>query len=287
MKLKTYKKTTDGVECEFVEFGHYPQSADSGDATPIEWRVLEKSGGELLLMSESILDCVRYHGTEGRDNVQWQDSLIRAWLNNDFFNKAFGTLSKAEQDCIVTSSSTGNGVFWHSDSKVVCWQEDNWRENRYTYDADGCADTRDKVFLLNVEEARRYFGKDGEIQITRYDEDRSYPGTHFINSKRAAQATPFAQWQKSCNAEKLNKRLFVYQGNESGYGEELHCKLKRFTGNSRWWLRNRCRLHGMNLAWVVFEDGNITAHYVRRHDIGVRPCIRIQLGGMEEKINGL
>jgi hypothetical protein len=44
---------------DITTFGTYPQTADGTDGTPIKWRVLHRSGSELFLVNEYILDCVR------------------------------------------------------------------------------------------------------------------------------------------------------------------------------------------------------------------------------------
>jgi hypothetical protein len=46
---------------DVITFGTYPQTSGGTDRTPIKWRVLENSGGELFVLSESILDCKRYY----------------------------------------------------------------------------------------------------------------------------------------------------------------------------------------------------------------------------------
>jgi hypothetical protein len=107
-----------------LTFGTYPQTADGTDKTPIQWRVLEKSGHELLLLSEYLLDCKRYH--EGYEKITWQDCDLRQWLNDTFYQAAF---TDAEKAAIKTTHCTENGV--------------------------NSPDTDDKVFLLNIAEVNR------------------------------------------------------------------------------------------------------------------------------------
>lgn len=105
-----------------ILFGAYPQSAD-GAALPLEWRVLQNSGSELFLLSEHIVDCKRYHGSNV--DMTWRDCDLRQWLNGEFLETAFDA---AEQESIKTTHCTDNG-------------EDS-------------PDTQDKVFLLSVTEIR-------------------------------------------------------------------------------------------------------------------------------------
>ena len=75
---------------EHIMYGSY-----QGEA--IEWRVLDKKGDEVLLLSEYGLDAQPFD-TSGKERVLWKDSTIRKWLNNDFYNSTF---SEKEKEYIV------------------------------------------------------------------------------------------------------------------------------------------------------------------------------------------
>ena len=61
---------------EHVMYGSY-------QGEPVEWRVLDKKDGEILLLSEYGLDAQPFD-TSGKSRVDWKDSTIRKWLNDDF-----------------------------------------------------------------------------------------------------------------------------------------------------------------------------------------------------------
>ncbi len=69
-------------------FGSYHQSTGSEYKTPISWRILDRKGDNVFVISKYILDCEYYF------NDCWKNSNIRKWLNNDFLNTAF---TKEEQ----------------------------------------------------------------------------------------------------------------------------------------------------------------------------------------------
>lgn len=139
---------------DIITFGTYPQSSDGADRSPILWRVLQKSGRELFILSEYILDCRRYHGesveTKWRDSVDitWHDCDLRKWLNDEFYNTAFNA---TEKEFIKTTHCSDNG--------------------------DGSPDTEDKVFLLSVTEIR-------ELSEIHGKELRRAVGTDFAKSKK-------------------------------------------------------------------------------------------------------
>ena len=56
-------------------------------SSPIIWRVLEVSGGTALLMSDRGLDCVSYN--DEYQDVFWENSDVRQWLNESFLKTAF------------------------------------------------------------------------------------------------------------------------------------------------------------------------------------------------------
>ena len=119
------------------KYGNYPQG--SGGSSPIEWRVLAVEDGKALLVSERLLDCVKYN--DRYISVTWADCSMRKWMNGTFLNKAF---SSSEQSRIATTT---------------VYNDDN-----PSYGTDGGSTTEDKIFALSIEEAERYFTSDEKRQ---------------------------------------------------------------------------------------------------------------------------
>ncbi|MCI5858309.1 MAG: DUF6273 domain-containing protein [Blautia sp.] len=135
---------------EHIMYGSY-----QGEA--IEWRVLDKNGDEVLLLSEYGLDAQPFD-TSDESYVLWKDSTIRKWLNDDFYNSAF---SEDEKKNIVLSSSKGfekNNVSIYVESKKP-----------YLYLE---RETEDKIFLLSFTEMCEYLVKNTERGY--YDPDCGY-----------------------------------------------------------------------------------------------------------------
>ena len=129
-----------------IEFGNYPQDKD-GTEKPIEWIVMKKEGNQVLLLSKYVLDVKPYN--EEFEDVTWETSDIRQWLNNEFYTTAFNKTEKAK----IQTSLTKN--------------EDNSK-----YGTSGGNDTEDKVFLLSEKEAETLFSNDDEriAKVTGYAE---------------------------------------------------------------------------------------------------------------------
>ena len=119
-----------------VEFGRYVQDKSGADA-PIEWLVLELTPYRALLISKYALDCKPYNTSEAE--VTWESCTLRKWLNEDFFNAAFSDGEKAMIPTVTVSA-----------------------DENPDYDTDPGNVTQDKIFLLSITEANRYFKTDEE-----------------------------------------------------------------------------------------------------------------------------
>ena len=94
---------------------------------PIKWRVLHYENSEAFLLADAILDSQPYQSEN--EEIDWEKSSIRAWLNNEFINKAF---SNEENKAINT---------------VELINKDNSK-----YGTQGGKNTSDKLFLLSLSE---------------------------------------------------------------------------------------------------------------------------------------
>ena len=91
--VTSYSADTSVDEMDTVTFGSYPQSDESGTIKdPIEWLVLDNQGNKALLLSKYILNFDFYN--KNNSNVKWENSTIRKWLNNEFYNSAFSDTEK-------------------------------------------------------------------------------------------------------------------------------------------------------------------------------------------------
>ncbi len=80
---------------DIVSFGHFEQDNDSSNGQePIQWIVLDKIDGQLLLLSVSCLKGIPYN-TATFTPVTWETSSLRTWLNEDFLSSAFTGEEKA------------------------------------------------------------------------------------------------------------------------------------------------------------------------------------------------
>lgn len=125
---------------DIIKFGNYEQDNNTSNGKePIEWRVLAKENNKLFVISKKALDCQKYNDSTG--DVTWGTCSLRSWLNNTFLNTAF---SEKEQSLIQTSNVSA--------------------DKNPEYDTDPGNETNDKVFLLSIIEAEKYFATDDSRQ---------------------------------------------------------------------------------------------------------------------------
>ncbi len=133
-----YKPALDSVVVgDTIIFGKYEQDNDiSNGEENIEWLVLAKKDNRLFVISQYALDC---HGYNTSYTNTWESCTLRQWLNEDFFNMAFSDGEKAMIPTVTVSA-----------------------DKNPDYSTNPGNATQDKIFLLSIPEAERYFKTDEE-----------------------------------------------------------------------------------------------------------------------------
>lgn len=135
---------------DIVTYGNYEQDGfySNGEET-IEWIVIARDrDNHALLLSRYCLDALPYNEDGG--DVTWEDSSIRAWLNGEFLESAFG--------------GDPNGF--------ICTAENKNRNGRSG--TDGGENTTDRIFLLDVGDVTRYLPKESSRRapVTEYAKEQ-------------------------------------------------------------------------------------------------------------------
>ena len=229
--LADLSNLADAKTGDIITFGAYEQDNKTKNGKePIQWIVLSNDGKEIFAVSKYVLDCQPYN-TEDK-GVTWETCTLRKWLNNDFYDAAF---SSAEKNSIKTSTLKNN--------------------NNDLYDTPGGKDTKDKVFLLSLDEV---VNSDYGFEDVKYDKARICAATEY------AKAQGCSSVEKMLSEEAWKKDCATADGEPSCI----------------WWLRSpggedRCASFG-DLSGQINKayDGVV---FAKR--IGVRPAIRISLKG--------
>jgi len=130
-----FSKVTVG---DTIVFGSYELDDNATNGKEgIEWLVLAKEDDTILVISRYGVDWQKYNGEE--TSTSWEKCTLRSWLNHDFFYSAF---SEKEQTIILTTTVSAD-------------------ENP-EYNVNPGSDTQDKMFLLSILEADKYFNSNRE-----------------------------------------------------------------------------------------------------------------------------
>jgi hypothetical protein len=199
------------------EFGFEANAFDYGTTEhrdDFAWRVLDIQEGRALLISKDIID-LRQYCNEYTDNL-WENSSIREWLNTDFYN----SLPESARNRIVETT-------------VI-------NDNNPDFGNPGGNNTTDRIFLLSIDEARRYFSSDSDRQAG------------------------------------INLTEKAIEGFKDKYGYEIE-EWARNSGGYYWLLRSPG--FGNGYVAGVFGDGNVLAAGILINDYGsgMRPAFWINL----------
>ena len=157
-------------------FGSYEQDNDfSNGKEDVEWQVLKKEDDRALVISRDALDSQQYHAEDA--NVAWETCSLRGWMNDTFINNMF---SSEEQNLIQTATVSA------SDNPSYITPEGN--------------DTQDRMFLLNITEAKDYFG---------YDKDRKCKATEYAIAQGAMFNGKYCFWSLRSYGDREDTFAFV------------------------------------------------------------------------------
>lgn len=132
MEIKQQQITETPVG-KYFTLGSYEQDNKTANGPePIEWVILDREEDRILVISRYVLDCLHYD--EEYKPVTWETCTLRAWLNGEFLNTAFD-LDEMSLIQITHVAADPNPEF----------------------SVDPGNDTEDRIFLLSIPEAERYF----------------------------------------------------------------------------------------------------------------------------------
>ena len=181
------KKIKAGDELEFGRF-YDLNSDDEIERVPIKWMVLDRLNEYALLITKDIIKTMPYNYLWSPTN--WRDSNIRLWLNYDFYDIAFNDIEKMHIRKVITEN-VGN----HVQNVISEFQ------------------TNDYVFLLSIEEAKRYF---------KYSKDYRAVGTEYAKKEglwisKYETSVGYSVWWLRSPGRSMSSAAIVYAAGGIGY----------------------------------------------------------------------
>ena len=164
--------------------GQFEQDNNADNGTePIEWTVLDLKDGKAFVISKKILTYKPFSETE---NVAWENSTIRQWLNGEFYNTAFSDDEKNRVIETKEESTESNTIFLNEDYAVLT--------PHYSLD---------KVSLLSSDEVSRYFSSD--------------------NTDLDAEYTDYAVAQRQTSSNSIVSEWLLRSPFTVGHGDTARC----------------------------------------------------------------
>ena len=130
------------------------------------WRILNVQNDKALILTEEIIEKRPYN--KKFKNVTWEECTLRKYLNGGFLDK----FTKEQQGRIINIQVIN-------------------RNNPWFGTKDG-SDTTDEIFLLSLEEVKKYFGDSG--QLMNKNQKNEFWIDDQYNSKRRAKYGNETDW---------------------------------------------------------------------------------------------
>ena len=175
-----------------VCFGRHVQGKN-GSPEPIEWQVLERENGRMLVISKYALDCQQYNTSQTA--ATWETCSLRKKLNGPFLNTAF---SSEEQNRIISSTVTA--------------------DKNPSYSTSPGNNTTDKVFLLSINEANKYFSSNEARRCAMTD----YAKAWYVSTYATAGEGSCRWWLRSSGHDSISAAYVHYGGDVINYGNFVY-----------------------------------------------------------------
>jgi len=117
-------------------------NSDACSQNQVRWKVLHVSNNYALAITENCVALMPYN--QQRKSITWEHCTLRKWLNTEYYNSLPVEIR----------------------TRVV--EVENSNPDLKKYKTFGGNNTHDKVFLLSIQEIKRYFGSDSE-RIAKYE----------------------------------------------------------------------------------------------------------------------
>lgn len=176
--------------------GTFEQDNDKDNGPePIEWKVIDKSDKGIFVISVYALDAVQYYWENTKYKyTTWEQSLIRASLNDEYYN---GCFTDEERAYIALTH--------------------NVNDDNVDFGTEGGNDTDDYLFFLSHEEVYKYFPENA---------DRKVVATAYAKKQGAFNESKHTYWwlrspgKFRCNAEYVFASGVVYSyGSDVGHSD--------------------------------------------------------------------
>lgn len=222
---------------DIVYFGEYEQNNLSYNGKEeIAWYVLDKTDDTMTLLSVKILDGRPYSSTLAY--TTWEDSDLRKWLNNEFYDNAFSDTEREQIVSVLLENIDGQN-------------------------------TEDYVYLLSFNEFLSYFG----VDLTELDSlDTSTTENANLKCLRCHENLDSRIYAEVTEAALANGLWSWTEETTKQFKEITKLDFSCANGKGSWWLRTSS---ANDSAHTIEAMGGIEATQYVNAIYGIRPVIQI------------
>lgn len=178
-------------EGESVYLGTYEQDNDlENGKEPIEWTIIDENENGYFVISTYVLDFKYFHHTE--EDVTWETSDIRAWLNGEFYEENFTDEEKSQ--ILLTTVDNSEDA---NDKSVSINGYSNGADLGYKQGND----TSDYIYLPSEYDLCQYFSA-----------SMSNPISILIFEEPYATSYAFAECAKLGSGVDIDRQMNYYNG---------------------------------------------------------------------------
>ena len=175
-----------------VYFGRFSQGAD-GEVLPLEWDVLYRKNGLLLLTTKHIIAHMKY--ADELENTPWEHCKIRKWLNGPFL-----------QECFT------------EEERALIYEKEIANPGNDPYKTPASENTIDRIFLPSITEVKRF---------SDYDQDRIATATEYAKAQGVyvnEDTGGSYWWLRSNGGNMYNAAVVNFAGYVFEYGFYIVCE---------------------------------------------------------------
>jgi uncharacterized repeat protein (TIGR02543 family) len=141
----------DWVTSTAIDFRVGNQGLHYYRVEPIAWKVLSNAEGKLFLLARDALDVAPYHAQY--EDVTWETSTVRAWLNGYGADKNLGTNNKRDgAEGIDFTNNNFLDTAFHAEEQGFIADTAVDNPNNPGYGTSGGNPTNDKIFFLKLQD---------------------------------------------------------------------------------------------------------------------------------------
>lgn len=150
-----------------ITFGHYDQDSYLYNGKEeIEWTILDEQGDKILVITSYFLDHKPFNEHESMEAVNWENSSLRKWLNDEFLYTAFTEEERnAILDTVIEEADCGNPTT----NKLFCLSRDEYEkyfaEGGFFNHKDSPVGTKNKDRFPDAAEKFNIKGLDQKVQF--------------------------------------------------------------------------------------------------------------------------